>query len=384
MNRPYDVIVIGLGVMGSAAAYHLARAGQRVLALEQFELDHRNGSSHGESRIIRYAYTHPLYVQMARESFALWQALETASGRRLMQRTGGFDFGAPDSPTLRATHQTLESASIPFEWLNAEEAMRRFPQFSLTAEMVALYQPDAAYLAASACVIAQTELAHALGAELLFETPVRRIEPLHDGVRVHTVDRAYEAGKLILTGGAWMGKLLGALDLGLPLQPTREQIVFFEPRDPDLFAPERCPVFIFHSPTWFYGLPDVDGSGVKVGIHGNDDACDPDQVNRTPDAAYIERVAAWTRQHLPLAAGAVKEARICLYTMTPDEHFVLDQHPAYPQIVFGAGFSGHGFKFGNLIGKLLADMALGNPISYDLSLFSVARFRQSVQGEGDR
>lgn len=383
MNRPYDVIVIGLGVMGSAAAYHLARARQRVLALEQFELDHRNGSSHGESRIIRYAYTHPLYVQMARESFALWEALEAASGRRLMLRTGGFDFGAPDSPTLRATHQTLEGASVPFEWLSAKEAMRRFPQFSLTAEMVALYQADAAYLAASACVIAQAELAHALGAELLFETPVRRIEPLHDSVRIHTADRTYEAGKLILTGGAWMGKLLSALALDLSLQPTREQIVFFQPRDPDLFTPERCPVFIFHSPTWFYGLPDVDGSGVKVGIHGNNDPCDPDQVNRTPDGAYIERVAAWTRQHLPLAAGEVKEARICLYTMTPDEHFVIDQHPAYPQIVFGAGFSGHGFKFGNLIGKLLADMALGNPISYDLSLFSVARFRQSVQGEGD-
>lgn len=378
MNRPYDVIVVGLGVMGSAAAYHLAKMGQRVLALEQFELDHRNGSSHGESRIIRYAYAHPLYVQMAREAFALWQALERASGKRLMVRTGGFDFGFPDSPTLRATLQTLDSAAIPFEVLDEAGAARRFPQFRLETGMIALYQADAAYLAASACVIAQAELAHTLGAELVYETPVRRIEPLGDSVRVYTADRVYEAGKLIVTGGPWMGKLLSALDLPLPLQPTREQIVFFEPHDQALFSPERCPIFIFHSPTWFYGLPNVDGSGVKVGIHCNNDPCDPDTVNRTPDSAYVERIAAWTRQYMPLAAGEVKEARVCLYTMTPDEHFVLDRHPAYPQVVFGAGFSGHGFKFGNLIGKLLADMALGNPISYDLSLFSIARFRQSV------
>jgi monomeric sarcosine oxidase len=374
MSRSYDVIVIGLGVMGSAAAYHLAKAEQRVLALEQFELDHRMGSSHGESRIIRYAYTHPLYVQMARESFALWRALEQASGKRLMVRVGGFDFGQPDALTLQQTRQTLEAADIPFEWLDAQEAMRRFPQFSLAPSMFALYQHDAAYLSASACVLAQAELAHVLGAQLLAETPVRRIEPLRDSVRVHTADRVYEAGKLILTGGAWMGKLLSALDLHLPLQPTREQIVFFEPCDQALYLPDRCPVFIFHSPTWFYGLPNVDGSGVKIGIHGNNDPCDPDQVDRTPDAAYVERVQAWTRQYAPLAAGAVREARVCLYTMTPDEHFILDAHPAYPHIVFGAGFSGHGFKFGNLIGKLLADMALGNPIAYDLSVFSMARF----------
>ncbi|MFQ3535820.1 MAG: N-methyl-L-tryptophan oxidase [Aggregatilineales bacterium] len=375
MSKPYDVIVVGLGVMGSAAAYHLAKAGQRVLALEQFELDHRMGSSHGESRIIRYAYAHPIYVQMAHEAFGLWRALEQASGKPLMVRTGGFDFGQPDAPTLRATRQTLEAASIPFEWLEAAQAAQRFPQFRLAAEMVALYQPDAAYLAASACVIAQARLAHTFGAELLFETPVRRIEPLNSSVRIHTVDRVYEAGKLILTGGAWMGKLLSALDLPLPLQPTREQIVFFEPRDQALFTPERCPVFIFHSPTWFYGLPNVDGSGVKVGIHCNNQPCDPDDVSREPDKAYIERISAWTRQYLPLAAGAVKEARVCLYTMTPDEHFVIDRHPAHPQIVFGAGFSGHGFKFGNLIGKLLADMALDNPICYDLSWFSTARFK---------
>ncbi|PJF36126.1 MAG: N-methyl-L-tryptophan oxidase [Candidatus Thermofonsia Clade 1 bacterium] len=378
MSNLYDAIVVGLGVMGSAAAYHLAKAGQRVLALEQFALDHRLGSSHGESRIIRYAYTHPLYVEMAYEAFALWRALEQASGKRLMVRTGGFDFGRPEAPTLQETRRTLEAAGIPFEWLNAAEAARRFPQFSLAADMVALYQHDAAYLAASACVLAQAELAHIHGAELLTETPVRRIEPLHDAVRVYTAERVYEAGKLILTGGPWMGKLLSALDLRLPLQPTREQIVFFEPRDGARFTPEHCPVFIFHSPTWFYGLPNVDGSGVKVGVHCNNEPCDPDQVKRTPDEAYIQRVRDWTRQYLPAAAGEVKEARVCLYTMTPDEHFIIDAHPAYPQIIFGAGFSGHGFKFGNLVGRLLADMVLGNPIGYDLSLFSATRFVQSA------
>ncbi|MCE7946739.1 MAG: N-methyl-L-tryptophan oxidase [Chloroflexi bacterium CFX4] len=376
MGKSYDAIVIGLGVMGSAAAYHLAKAGKRVLALEQFAIDHRLGSSYGESRIIRYAYTHPTYVQMAREAFTLWRALEQASGKRLLVRTGGFDFGEEDSPSLQNTCQTLTAANVPFEWLTPNEAAQRFPQFKLTPTMRAIYQADAAYLAASACVLAQAELAHVLGADLLPDTPVQRLEPLRDSVRVHTESRTYEAAKLIITGGAWMGKLLSQLDLHLPLQPTREQIVFFEPYDHDMYAPDRCPIFIFHSPTWFYGLPNVDGNGVKVGIHANNDACDPDQVNRTPDDAYIETVRQWTRQHLPLAAGEVKEARVCLYTMTPDEHFIIDAHPAYPHIVFGAGFSGHGFKFGNLIGKLLSEMALSGSSSHDLHLFRMARFRQ--------
>lgn len=374
-SRRFEVIVIGLGVMGSAAAYHLAKQGKRVLVLEQFELDHRWGSSYGESRIIRYAYTHPTYVEMSDHSFHLWRELEAESGRRLMFTTGGLDFGMADSATLTATAHTLHDRGIPFEWLSPEQSAARFPQFRLEPGMAALYQPDAAYLHASACVITLSELAQIHGATLRTHTLVTGIEPLSEGVRVHTPDGPFDAARLVLTGGAWSGKRLGELGLELPLQPTREQIVFFHAPDRALFTPDRCPVFIVHEQPWFYGLPDVDGKGVKMAIHCNGQSTDPDRTNHNPDPQYLEQIKALAQRYVPAGVGPVSEARVCLYTMTPDEDFVIDHHPEYPQIVFGAGFSGHGFKFGVLIGRILADLALKGESAHDLSLFKVSRFR---------
>src|SRR5205085_8860455 len=192
----YDVIVLGLGVMGSAAAYHLANDGQRVLALEQFELDHRFGSSYGESRIIRYTYDRLTYVEMSKFAYPMWRELEQVSGRSLMHTTGGLDFGTPDYPTFVATRQNLDTAGIPYEKLSRADVAKRFPQFNLDEGMAATYQPDSAYLAASLCVITQAELAEKCGATLLTKTPVTKIEPLRDSVRVHTADAQYEAGKL--------------------------------------------------------------------------------------------------------------------------------------------------------------------------------------------
>lgn len=375
MSKQYDAIVIGMGVVGTAAAYHLASAGAKVVALDQFDLDHRMGSSHGESRIIRYAYDHPIYVELVREAFGLWRMLEQESGKRLMVRTGGFDFGEESSESLLKTKKTLENAQIPFEWLDAREATQRFPQFKLNDSMRAIYQPDAAYLAASRCVLAQAELAHVKGAELISESAVVRIEPHGDSVEVITLDHNYVAKKLIIAAGAWTNNLLAPLGLNPPLRASREQVVYFEPYDRPMFAPDQCPVFIYHHSPWFYGLPNVDGAGVKVGIHCNGEYIDPNQVNRTPDEAYIVQVWEWARQFIPLAASGVKDARVCLYTMTPDEHFIFDVHPQHPNIIIGSPCSGHGFKFGNLSGKILADMALRGGTDYDISLFKINRFR---------
>jgi len=382
MTTTYDVIVIGLGVMGTAAAYHLSTAGKRVLGLEQFDIDHNKGSSHGESRIIRYAYSHPIYIEMARESFSLWRALEQASGKRLMFRTGGFDFGPTDSESLQLTRASLEAAHIPYEWLGPDEANRRFPQFRLSPGMAALYQADAAYLAASSCVLAMAELAHVQGADIVPNTPALEIEPINGLVRVHTPARMYEAPYCIITAGPWAGKVLGQMGHRLPVQPTREQIVFLDPLNPDLYNPDQCPIFIYHgvgAQRWFYGLPNVQGTGVKVGIHGNNDAVDPDNVRREGDQAYVHTVREWVEKYLPYANGPVKEVRTCLYTMTPDEHFIIDHLPDHPNIVYGAGFSGHGFKFGILIGKMLAEMATMGQTPYDRSLFRADRFQSSLK-----
>ncbi len=374
MANQYDVIVLGLGVMGSAAAYHLANDGQRVLALEQFELDHRMGSSYGESRIIRYAYDHPAYVEMSKAAFPMWRALEEASGQQLMVRTGGLDFGAADSPSLLVTRDNLKAEGIPFDWLTPGEVSRRFPQFRLADNMYGMFQPDAGYLAASRCVVTQAEMARKCGATLLTRTPVQRVEVQHDSVRVHTADGQYEAGKLVITAGPWAGRILAMLDLNLPLQPTREELVFFEPPDRAQFLPDRFPIFIYHDVPWKYGLPNVDGTGLKVAVHGRHEPTDPDHTRRTPDPDYVEQVRGFVRQFIPQGDGPVNEARICLYTMTPDGHFLIDRHPAYPQVVFGAGFSGHGFKFGILIGRILSDLAVHGKTAYNLSLFSAQRF----------
>jgi monomeric sarcosine oxidase len=372
IQHAYDVIVVGLGVMGSAAAYHLAKRGQRVLALEQFDLDHQMGSSYGESRIIRYAYTHPLYVQMAHASFAAWQALQDTTGLLLMRNTGGIDFGPPDSASLTQTIDTLRSEGIPFEELTEAQIAKWHPLFNLQGQRV-IYQPDYAYLAASRGVIALAQLANKHGATIRTRTPIKGIEAYPNKVRVHTADATYEAGALIIAAGSWSGKWLAALDLTLPLQPTREQVVFFRGDDESQTVPGKFPIFISHSTPWFYGLPNVDGNGIKIGVHCNGENTDPDNTNHTPDRQYIEKVTHWAQQVVP-GAKHFNNARVCLYTMTPDEHFILDSHPTYPHISFMAGCSGHGFKFGPVIGKILADLAQGRTPDFDLGLFRAERF----------
>jgi monomeric sarcosine oxidase len=373
-NNNFDVIVLGLGVMGTAAAYHLAKDGQRVLGLEQFDLDHKLGSSYGESRIIRYAYNNPIHVEMSKAAFPTWRALEAESGKQLMFRTGSLDFGPAESPSLNTTYQTMRAAGITCEWLSGAEAMARFPQFRFDESMRAIYQPDGAYLAASRCVLTQAELARAHGATLLTNAKVLRVEVFIDSVRVHTADAQYEAARLIISAGAWGPQILHTLGLDLPLTPTREELVFLEPPDMRAFMPERLPVFIQHETPWHYGLPNAEGAGLKVAIHMRDEPTDPDNTRRTGDEDYVEHMRAFVRRYLPGGDGPVKEVRICLYTVAPDEHFIIDQHPAHPNVIIASPCSGHGFKFGNLIGRILADLATQGKTDHDISLFSVKRF----------
>ncbi|HYE34126.1 N-methyl-L-tryptophan oxidase [Methylocaldum sp.] len=357
-TKTYDVIVIGAGVVGAAAAYHLAQRGQRILALEQFELDHPMGSSYGESRIIRYAYKDSIYVDMAKEAFPMWRDLEQHSGKRLLTPSGGFDFGPADSPSLLATRDHLAAAGIAYEWLTATEAARRFPQFRLNQDMAAIYQPDAAILNASACVRTLAEMAQNYGAVLKTKCPVTKIEPLSDSVRVQTPKAGFSARRVVISAGAWAGKLLQALDLNLPLTPTRQEQMFFEPARRAMFLPGTFPVFIHHQDPWIYGLPDM-GTGLKVAIHNLSHATDPDDTRHARDEASVATVREWVKRFLPWGDGPIRERRECLYTMTPDEHFIIDTHPAYPNVVIGSPCSGHGFKFGILTGRLLADLAQG-------------------------
>ena len=374
-QQSYDVIVLGLGVMGSATLYHLAQAGQRVLGLEQFEPDHEMGSSIDVSRIFRYAYDHPAYVTLARAAYPMWRALEEEARVSLMHYTGQVDFGPQTSDTFQAFRDTLVATGIAHDWLTPAELAQRFPQFQLSEDMMAIYHAEAGYLAAATCVLTLIQQAQQHGADIQTGAHVQQIDIEGDSVVVRTADQTYSAARLVVTAGSWAGKVLGQLDLTLPLRPTRQQVIFFQTQDLSLFGPDRFPVYIAHGDPWYYGLPSVNNGGLKTAIHNlRDDVVDPDTMNRSVDPAHVEVVRGFLRRCLPLADSAPASTRTCLYTVTPDDHFILDHHPAYPQVVIGAGFSGHGFKFGILIGQILADLALKGTTAHDIALFRLQRF----------
>ncbi|MDX2159711.1 MAG: N-methyl-L-tryptophan oxidase [bacterium] len=379
----YDVLVIGAGAMGSAAAYHAARAGYRVLLLEQFEIDHQMGSSYGYSRIIRYAYTDPVYVRLAQAAYPLWAALETEVGETLYVKTGGIDFGIPGESTFTQTLDSLTAMDIPHERMTAAEAMERFPQFRFSPDVQVMYQADYGALKASRCVLAHVRLAQAHGAELRDRTPVTAIRPLADGVEVETPVARFTAARLILTAGVWAKGLLGALGLELPLIGARCQENYFDPAgSPERYRPGAMPIFIHHDRfdqrDGFYGIPSIDGSGVKIAVHGGDPVLPETGIDYAPDSTRIERVQAYARALLPqVGAGTLRQARICLYTMTPDEDFILDHHPAYPQITIGSPCSGHGFKFSTLIGKLLVELACDGVATHETTRFRIGRFTET-------
>jgi sarcosine oxidase len=377
MDSSYDVIVVGAGAAGSATAYHSAKAGHRTLLLEQFEIDHGRGSSHGASRIIRYAYDHPIYIQMAKAAYPAWSELEEEAGETLVVHTGGVDFSRRGEPMFEGMLRSLVETGIPHEIFSPEEARHRFPQFRLDDDMLMLYQDDAGALKASRCVLAHVRLARRHGAVVLDNTPVLKISAAGDVVTVETTQGIFQAAKLILAAGAWTRRLVNLLDMDLPLTPVKCQENYFEADTSADYEPGRFPVFIAHFPEAYgympYGLPSLDGSGVKVALHGGP-SFDPEQPERQTDQHVIEMVKAFMQKHIPGATGRLISSRVCLYTMTPDEHFVIDLHPEHANVVIASCCSGHGFKFSPVLGKILADLALTGQTEHDISLFRASRF----------
>jgi monomeric sarcosine oxidase len=377
MVQSFDAIVLGAGGMGSAAAYALATAGQRVLVLEQFELDHQKGSSYGVSRVIRYAYDHPVYIELLRSTFPLWFALEAAARESLYMRTGGLDIGRPELSSFQALKAGMTQTQIPYEVLSVAAMRDRFPLFCLEAGMEGLYQAEAGILAASRCVWAQLRLAQAKGAVICDRTPVTKLLPRANSITVHTPTDLYHADRLVIAAGSWAGELLASIGVALPLQIMPTQVVFFQPDRPADFQPDRFPVFLIQTEesNGHYGLPIVDQTGVKFStFYGWDTVAHPSQVDYEPSLAWVEAIRAFLRRYLPSANGKLLSTRRCLYCLTPDKHFVIDRHPDYPHIVFATGFSGHGFKFVPLVGKILTELLLAGETQHDIQLFRRSRF----------
>lgn len=376
----YDVIVVGLGGMGSAAAYHLARRGQRVLGLEQFTPAHDRGSSHGRSRVIRQAYFEaPAYVPLLLRTYELWREAEQASGTDLLLITGALMIGAPDSEVVAGSLRSATEWSLEHELLDAAELRRRFPVFAPTPDTVALYEAQAGVVRPEAAVDVHLTLAAQAGADLRFEEPIVAWEAdsSGEGVTVTTGRGTEQAGRLVVCPGAWAPELLASL--GVPLMVERQLQFWFQPSgDPDLFLPDRYPVWVWDGggDGQPYSLPAIDGieGGVKAAWFRHGQPCSPDTIDRRVTAAEVGEMAEMLLARVPLLPGRFIRAVACMYTNTPDLHFVVGPHPAHPQVSVACGFSGHGFKFAPVIGEILADLAITGTTAHPIGLFDPCRF----------
>jgi sarcosine oxidase len=377
MTDSFDVIVVGLGAMGGATAFHLARRGQRVLGLERFGSGHARGSSHGESRIIREIYfEHPLYVPIVRRAYELWHELERESGERLLTITGGLMIGPEDGTLVTGVLESAAAHDIPHEVLSTAELRARYPGLDPSEAVVGVVDARAGYLDADACVRAHLALAARSGATLHFDERVMSWES--DGQRVHVAtDRGrYSARQLVISAGPWVNALLP--DLDLPLSVERQVLVWLEPTaHAEWYAPRRFPIYLWEYGVGqlAYGFPRL-AQGVKAAVfHAGEIVRDPDAMSRTVAPAEIQRVRDALRHLLPdVANGALRDAKVCPFTNTPDTHFLIDVHPSFANVLVSSPCSGHGFKFASAIGELQAELLVEGRGRFDVSPFRLARF----------
>jgi len=377
----YDVIVVGIGGMGSAAIYHLAQRGCRALGLEQGDIPHELGSSHGISRIIRLAYAeHPDYVPLLRRAYELWRQIENLTGERLLIVTGGIDAGGEASSTVAGSLESCALHHLPHELLDAAALARRFPGYRLASDMVAVYQADAGFLLPERCIVASVEAAHRLGAEIHAREKVLGWEAGDKGVVVRTDRGTYSAQKMIVTAGAWAGHLVPALkDVA---RPERQVLLWTQPLRPESFRLGAFPVFNMEAPEGrFYGFPVYGVPGFKIGRyhHRGEQVDDPDRMDRECHREDEAVLRAGIRRYFPDADGPTMSMKTCLFTNSPDEHFILDLHPDAPQVAVAAGFSGHGFKFCSVIGEIMSDLVLDGGTSLDIGMFRLSRFSQPAR-----
>jgi len=383
----FDVLVVGAGVMGAAAAWRLARRAEeglqsagRVLLLERRSPAHRGGSSHGASRIVRLTYDHADYVRLARESFAAWEALERDANESLIFRTGDLFFGPKDGKIARYP-AALAEAGVACETLDGAALSRRFPQFRMSGADLAITQPESGLIAAARAVQLMVRRAEDRGVTVSLGERVLGIDRSVDPIRVETDRGVRRARRVILAGGAWMPAL--APELSLPLSVVRQEVFYLAAAAPDLYRPDRFPVWVYVGDDgpddMFYGLPIFGTFGAKVARHVRfGPAHDPDGPARPVSAAAEADVRAFCARRMPdLALAPLADAHDCLYTVTPDEDFVVDLHPSDPRVALASACSGHGFKFGAALGGVLADLACDGAARSEA--FASARSRFSAQ-----
>ena len=374
----YDAIVVGTGGMGSAAVYHIARRGLRVLGLDRFGAAHDRGSSHGQSRMIRQAYfEHPDYVPLLKSAYRLWVELEQTAGEQLYFQTGLVQCGPADGNVLAGVLKSARTHDLTVDELTADEIEARWPGFHVPEDMAGVYEAESGYLRVEACVRQHLAAAKRHGATLQTDQAVVdwKSEPEHIAVR--TENDVFHADRLIITAGAWAGQILS--DLNIPLEVQKKTLFWFDTNS-DIYTAERgFPGFLFERPDGiYYGFPQIDPRGIKVGEHRTNQTAetivdDPTHVDQSIDTDLESRVTRFLGDHLPQAFARCTASTVCMYTMPPDEHFVVDRHPADSRVVFAAGMSGHGFKFAPVLGEALADLAFDGQTDHAIDFLRCGR-----------
>lgn len=376
-NR-WDAIVVGCGVMGASVSYNLARRGLRVLNLERFAVNHKFGSSHGRTRIIRLAYYEdPRYVPLLKRAYGSWRDAESKSGKKLLQITGGLMVGRRDGELVRGVLQSADTHGLDHEILSSSQVQERFPAFTFGDEYTAVFEPNAGVLFAEECVRAFVGLGSEAGCEFRFSEQVDGWKGGPDGVEVETTTGTQLASKIVLCAGAWNGRLLRGL---VPLQCERQVPLWFSSGGNDVFTPPTMPVFIMEEEKglFYYGTPEL-GHGVKVARTHGGEISEPDKIRREVDDRDVAPVREFIRRRLPKLDGPPLASITCLYSNTPDLNFAVGLHPSDPRVVVLSACSGHGFKFASVLGELGADLVTGKEPEFDISFLNPGRFNPSAR-----
>ncbi|HKB04784.1 MAG TPA: N-methyl-L-tryptophan oxidase [Gemmataceae bacterium] len=377
-HSAFDVILIGAGGMGSAAAFELARRGRSVLALEQFPLVHDRGSSHGHTRIIRRAYyEHPAYVPLVCRAYERWYDLEQRTGRHLLTECDCLCIGPPDGEVVNGVLASAREHNLGVDRLDAAGLNSRFPQFRFDESYVGVLEHGAGFLFVEDCVRAHLDAARSLGATIQPEEAVTGWQSDGRSVAVTTSTGEYRAASLVLTAGPWAGRLLAGH--GAPLRVMRQTMLWFGTADDAAFRRDRFPIFLAEVPEGpFYGLPVIDGRGLKVARHyGAPELQAPEEVERAIRPADEPPIRLFLNAHLPGVNGPLRYGQTCIYTLTTDRHFLIDRHPEYANVALAGGFSGHGFKFASVVGEILADLVEAGRTRHPIGMFSFARLRNT-------
>ena len=374
MKRDYEYIVLGLGGIGSGAAYWLSRrAGRNVLGLEQFELGHVRGASQDHSRIIRLSYHTPVYVELAKEAYRSWAAVAEESGEQLVLKTGGLDLWPPQAATPISDYtNSLSAGSVPFELLDAAAIRQRWPHFRLDDDVRGLYQADGGIAAAAKANAAHQRLARQHGATLRDNAPVTSIRPLDGEIEVIAGEVTYRCRRLVIAAGAWTNAALAYFGRRLPLTVTQEQVTYFATPHLATCMPDCFPVWIWMDKPSFYGFPVYGEPGVKVAQDVGGQEVTAATRTFTADPAALQRVTRFMEQVLPSALGDVIYTKTCLYTLTPDRDFVVDTLPEHPNVVLAVG-AGHAFKFASVLGRILSELAIDGKTQSNLEPFHIDR-----------